>query len=119
MTSSIFELVKTVELDIQLRDHSWTTRIELFRDTEKEGYFRCHVWETELFRLTPSFPQDEKNEPAHICDDILMAYRGIAHSEIASRMHEPFRAADAEAAMGMVIEDLKRFLEHVTREKAG
>ena len=119
VTSSIFELVKTIELDIQLSDEdSWTTRIELFCDTEQPNRYRCHVWELELFRLTPSFPRSEKNEPAHITDDTIMVERGITHGNVASRLNEPFDAPNVEAALEMVIEDLKKFLEHVSGEKA-
>jgi hypothetical protein len=40
--------VKTIELDIQLSDEdTWTTRIEIFRDTEQINRYRCHVWELE------------------------------------------------------------------------
>lgn len=118
VTSSTFELVKTIELDIQLRDDdSWTTRIELFRDTEQSNHYRCRVWEHELFRLTPSFPRNEKNEPAHVTDDSIMVERGIAHSEIASKLNKPFESPSIEAALEMIVEDLKKFLEHVTGEK--
>ena len=68
ITSPIYELAKTFELDIQLGEDSYTLRIELFRNTEKERHFRCHAWQLELFRLTPTFPMDENNSPAHICD---------------------------------------------------
>ena len=119
ITSSVFELVKTAELDIQLSDEdSWTVRIEIFRDTEQVNLFRCHVWELELFRLTPSFPRTEEDEPAHITDDVIMVERGIAHSEIASRLNKPFSAPNTETALEMVIEDFKKFLELTTGESA-
>jgi hypothetical protein len=118
--SSIFELAKTVELDIHFNDEdAFTTRIELFRDTEQPNRFRCHVWERELFRLTPSFPRNDANVPAHVTDDHIMVERGIPHSEIASILNETFEAPSVEAALNMVIEDLKKFLEHATGEKAG
>ena len=116
ITSSVFELIKTLELDVQLGADSWSIRIELFRDIETKGRFRCHVWELELFRLTPTFPQDKDNEPAHISDDVLMVDRGIARSRIAYPK-EDIVAPDVNAALEIVLDDLKRFLEHVTREK--
>ncbi len=58
VTGSVFVLAKTVELDIRFNEDAWTARIELFRDTEREGWFRCRVCESEMFRLTPSFPRD-------------------------------------------------------------
>ena len=119
VTSSVFELAKVVELDIQLNEDAWIARIELFRDTEREGWFRCRVWESEMFRLTPSFPRDASGEPAHVADDTIMVERGIARSRLASRLNEGFAAPDVDAALGMVIEDLKGYLEHVTGERAG
>jgi hypothetical protein len=47
-----------------------------------------------------------------------MVERGIARSEIASRLNKPFDAPNIEAALEMVIEDLKKFLEHATGEEA-
>lgn len=119
VTSPVFELVKTVELDIQLGDeYGWTTRIELFREVGRDTRYRCHVWELELFRLTPSFPRNEDGEPAHVTDDTLLVERGIAHGGVASGLNRSFDAPDVEAALEMVAEDLKKFLEHVSGGKA-
>lgn len=115
--SSIFQLVKTVEVDIQLADHAWSLRIELFQDTDQANHFRCHAWESELFRLTPSFPRDENNLPAHITDGMLLVERGIAHQKIDYPL-EDIVAPNVEAALEVVLDDLKRFLEHATREAA-
>jgi hypothetical protein len=115
--SSIYELVKTVELDIQFGDDSWSIRIELLQDTEAQERFRCHVWEIELFRLTPTFPQDENGQPAHVSDGALMVDRGIPRSSI-RYPEEDIIAADVDAALEIVLDDLKRYLEHVTGEEA-
>ena len=117
ITSSVFELVRTAEVDIQLGEDSWTTRIELLRDTEKSDHFRCRVWELDLHRLTPSFPRDENNRPAHITDAAIFVERGIAHSRIEYPL-EDIIASDVDAALEIVVNDLKRFLEHVTGEGA-
>jgi hypothetical protein len=109
--------VKTLELDIQFSgEGAGTTRIELFRDTEHPDRYRCHVWELELFRLTPSFPRNKENEPAHVTDDAIMVERGIPRSDIASLLNAPFEAPGTEAALALVVEDLQKFLEHVTGE---
>ena len=116
ITSPIFELVKTVELDLRLGDNSWSIRIELLQDTEVKERFRCHIWELELFRLTPTFPQDENGQPAHISDDALMVGRGIPHSVI-DYPREAIIAADADAALGIVLDDLKQCLKRITGEE--
>jgi hypothetical protein len=117
ITSSIFELVKTVELDIRFGDNSWSIRIELLQATEVKDHFRCHVWELELFRLTPTFPQDENGQPARISDDMLMVDRGIVGSRIAYPK-EDIIAADVDAALAIVLDDLKQYLMRVTGEDA-
>jgi len=67
--------------------------------------------------LTPTFPQDEDGQSAQISDDLLMVDRGIPRSRIAYP-REDIIAADADAALGIVLEDLKRYLKHVTGEEA-
>lgn len=117
ITSSMFELVKAVELDIRLGDNSWSIRIEMLQDMEAKDHFRCHVWELELFRLTPTFPRGENNQPAHISDDVIMVDRGIARSRIAYPA-EDIIASDVDVALGIVLDDLKQYLKHVTGEEA-
>jgi hypothetical protein len=117
VSSPVFRLVRTLELDLQFGENGWTTRIELFQDTEREDQFRCHVWELEMFRMTPTGPMDENGQPLHICDDVIMVDRGIPRGEVASIMHETFNAANVESALEIVLVDLKNFLEHVTRKK--
>lgn len=117
VTSPVYEWAKTLELDLQLGEDSLTLRIELFCNTEKDNHFRCHVWELEMFRLTPTSPMDENGQPSHICDDILMVDRGIPRSHIPYPLKD-IAAPDIEAALEIVLSDLKGFLEHSTLEKA-
>jgi hypothetical protein len=114
----VFALVKTVELDLAFSDEShgrWTTRIELLQDTESPDHFRCHVWELELFRLIPTFPMDEGEQPAQVSDDALMVERPLPHRQVD---YGDFVAPNADAALEIVISDLKTLLEHVTGEHA-
>jgi len=113
----IYELARSCELDLQLGDESLTYRIELFRDTENANRFRCHVWDLEMFRLKPTFPRDENGKPTHTCDDIVMVDRGMPRSRIAYP-REDIVAPDLDAALEIVLNDLKAFLEHVTAERA-
>ncbi|MBA2646605.1 MAG: hypothetical protein H0U81_07390 [Pyrinomonadaceae bacterium] len=115
ITSAVFELVRVLELDITLGDDFIPTRIELFRDTERDDYFRCHVWELEHFRLTPTFPQDGSGGPAHISDDVIMVERGTTYR--IRGFGGSFTASSADAALEMVIAELNDFLKHVTGEE--
>ncbi|HKQ92665.1 MAG TPA: hypothetical protein VJZ77_18540 [Blastocatellia bacterium] len=116
ITSPVFELVKVIELDITLGDVFSPIRIELFQDTERTDFFRCRVWELELFRMTPTFPMDE-GKPLHISDDVIQVERSATY-RISKDLCDGYVAADADAALQKIIDDLKSFLEHVTFEKA-
>ena len=122
VTTPVYELVRTVELNIRFPNDSWTIRIELLRSTETEGRFRCHLWELESFRLTPSFPRDENNLPAHLTDDIIMLERTSFLSTGRGRKprftYEDFAAPNPDAALEIVIDQLKKVLEHITGERS-
>jgi hypothetical protein len=118
ITSPVFELVKVIELDITLGDVFIPTRIEIFQDTERTDFFRCRLWELELFRLTPTFPMEEGGKPLHISDDVIQVERSATRSRFRDLSYEGYAAADADAALQKIIDDLKSFLEHVTGEKA-
>jgi len=117
VTSPLYELARSFEVDVQLGDDSLTFRIELFRNKERPDSFRCHVWDLEMFRLTPTFPRDENGDPSHVCDDVLMVDRGIPQSRVAYP-REDIIASNIDAALEIVLNDLKAFLEHVTAERA-
>jgi hypothetical protein len=72
----------------------------------------------EMFRLTPTFPQDENDQPAHIADDSILVMRPIAHGKLTYEDYKSFVAPHPEAALEVIVNDLKTFLEHVTGEKA-
>jgi hypothetical protein len=114
ITSPVFELVKTVEVDLQLGDEMWPTRFEILRDTERQDHFRCRVWQLEMFRIQSTFPQTGER-PAHQPSDhtLIVEWEG-AHVG----RYDDFVAADADAALKKVIEDFCKFLEHTTGEKA-
>lgn len=71
-----------------------------------------------MFRLTPTVPVDENGHAAHVSDDMIMVERSSVRGPDASIMHKTFDAASVETALEMVVEDLKKFLEHVTSEEA-
>ncbi len=114
ITGPVFELVKTVELDLALCDEIWPTRFEILRDTERQDFFRCRVWQLETFRIQSTFPQSGDG-PSHQPSDhrILVEWEGRNVGG-----YKDFMAASAEAALRIVIEDFREFLEHTTQEKA-
>ena len=115
--SPVYELGKTYELDVRLGEVTYKIRVELLRNTEKADHFRCHVWELELFRLTPTFPMDEKGQPAAISDDTVMVDRGM-NLGIRDSAQEDIVAPSIEAAFAIVMNDLKTSLEQSPSKKA-
>ena len=113
ITRRVFEKIKTIEFDVTLGEESFSIRFELFRDTERKDHFRCHMWELEFFRLTPTFPMNDKGQPHNISDDIVMAER----STKLNKSYDDFIAPDPDTALHMVLEDFKLRLEHWTRIK--
>jgi hypothetical protein len=78
ITSPVFELVKTVLLDITLAEVYIPTRIEIWQDTERKDRFRCYIWELERFNLTPTFPQDETGKPRDTSSDVTQVERSMS-----------------------------------------
>jgi hypothetical protein len=115
ITSSIYELVKVVELDLTLNE-SWPIRFEVFRDTEKQGHFRCRIWQLERHEIQPTFPQDEQGRP--LPDHLYSPLIAVDFGGPKMKDYDDIIARDADAALGEVLEDFKRFLEHVSLEEA-
>lgn len=114
MSGPIFELLRTIEIDLALSDENLIPlRIELFRETSDSSRFRCRLWEREHFRLTPSFPQDGAGKPKHVADTELL----FEASTQLARDYSDFRATDEEAALAKVWQDLTERVEHWTGRK--
>jgi len=114
ITSPVFELVKTVEVDLALGDEMWPTRFEILRDTERQDRFRCHVWQLEHFRIQSTFPQTG-GRPGHEPSDHRLNVEWVGPHV---GHYDDYVAADADAALRKVLEDFRKFLEHTTLEKA-
>jgi len=113
ITSPVFELVKTIEVDLQFGDETWPTRFEIFCDPERQDHFRCRVWQLEFFRIQSTFPKSG-GSPAHKPSDhrLIVEWEGPHVGN-----YDDFVAADADAALKTVIEDFRKFLEHTTGER--
>lgn len=110
----VFELIRTIEIDLALSDEFVVPlRIELFRETKDSSRFRCRLWEREHFRLTPSFPQDDTGKPKHTSDSELLFE---ASTQLAED-YSDFSAANEEAALAKVWQDLTARVDHWTGRK--
>ena len=63
VSATVFELLRTFEVDLEIEEDAWPVRIELYRDKEDEAHFRARVWLLETFRIQPTFPQREDGLP--------------------------------------------------------
>src|SRR5437870_10059937 len=105
VTSDIYELVKTIEFDLEVGDKFLPTRVEVFRDTQRKRHFRCHMWELEYYHVESTFSRDPRSKRQGTpSDEPILVERTW---EISSKFLD-FEAADAEAA-------LKKFLDVLAR----
>ena len=107
----LYELIKTMEVDLELGNDSFSLRIELFQSTSSSGWFRARLWRTEFYRLQSTFPQDTNSgQPAHHpSDEIIQIY----WSPYPSQDYQYFQAEDPPAALQRVLDDVRRFVERV------
>ena len=111
--SPVYELVKIVEVDLQLNAEFWPVRFELFRNTEIQGQFRCRIWQAQRFRIQSTFPQNSNGSPLDRPSDelIWVEFMGL------DRRYENFAAPSPEAGLESVLADFRRFLEKTTGRK--
>ncbi len=112
--SPIFELKKSLVVDLEVADYAFELRIELFQDTERTQHYRCRLWELDSFRLKDTKPMVKSGRPKDVSDDVLPSGR-------ASRLqgdYGNFKAANEKAAIKIVLSDLMERLESWTGDKA-
>lgn len=115
--TNFLKLVGTYEVDLDFGpEWGFPLRIELFKDTERRGWFRAHTWELEHFNLEPTFPGKSKaGKPMRYKScELVMLER--AHQLTGD--YDYFKAKSEADALGKVVADLKERLGHWTKEQA-
>jgi hypothetical protein len=115
--TSFLKLVATYEVDLDLGpDLSFPLRLELFKDTERKGWFRAHAWELESFNLEPTFPSKTKSgKPRrYLASELIMLERGTQ----LTGNYDAFKADNETDALAKIVEDLKGRLAHWTKVRA-
>ncbi len=105
--SSVYELLKVLEFDLDLGDDRFPLRLEIFRSLDDSCLFRARIWRTEFFRIQSSFPQED-GKPSHDPSDELIL---LDFSDYLAENYDDFRANSIEAAIDLIFEDLKHFLD--------
>lgn len=99
-------LVRTLELDVELGGEPMVLRLEIFRAANERDAYRARLWRRALYRMSPSFPRNDEDEPIERTDDSLF----VEWAELLDGDYERFEADSDDAAQDRVLEDLERAL---------
>lgn len=102
----VFTLVRTLELDVELGDEPMVLRVEILKARHQKQLYRARLWRREIYRMTPSFPRDEQDEPSERSDESLW----VEWPELLEKEYEQILAPSEEAAEDRVVDDLRRSL---------
>ena len=100
-----YDLVKTGEMEFQLGDETVRLTIEIFRNQAKPHDFYARIWDCELFRLQPTFPQDKKGKPKHKTDDPIRVERS---PQFLARDFIPTEVRDGQEAFRKIVRAIKQ-----------
>jgi hypothetical protein len=106
--SPIYDLIKTIEFEIEIGDDQFSMRIELFRCVSEPNRFRARLGRFERFRIQSTFPQEPiTHQPAHSPSDeeILIDSRIWLTGN-----YDDFKANTPESAIQLILDDFKGFL---------
>lgn len=118
ITSAVFELTGTYEIDIKLdnksNEDSFSLRIELFRSLADKKNFRYKIWRDELFRIQSTFPLDNKGKHMHKpSDELILVGLALPHFGASGKIN----AESHKKALSKIIKGFGRSLEYITSEK--
>lgn len=104
MRVTCYDLVKTGEMEFELGEETVRLTIEIFRNQAKPHDFYARIWDCELFRLQPTFPQSEKGEPKHKTDDPIRVERS---PQFLARDFIPTEVKDGQEAFRKIVRAIK------------
>jgi hypothetical protein len=109
ISSTVFVLVRTLEVDLEIEGDAWPVRIELYRDKEDETHFRARVWLLETFRVQPTFPQSDEGLPQDDPgdEDVLVEWSYNLGEDFSS-----YAAENEDEALEVVVAALEDFAAH-------
>ena len=114
--TNFLKLVGTYELDLDLGPElAFPLRLEVFKDTERRGWFRVHVWQLEAFNIEPAFPvkRNGKRKRYKSTEDLLLERGHQLTGE-----YDYFKAGSEDTALARIVKDLEERLAHWTCIKA-
>jgi hypothetical protein len=102
----VFILVRTLELEVDLGDAPLVLRVEILEARHQEQLYRARLWRRELYRMVPSFPRGEDDEPSERTDDTMF----VEWPELLQGEYDAIVAQSADAAEEKVLDDLRHSL---------
>lgn len=106
----VFELIKSFEFEISSDKGKIRGKVEIFQNVENSKHFRFSTSEAEMFRLTPTFPQNEKEQPLHITDEMLWTERIFSGTNNGKK---EFIAEDVDEAIRFGLLQIETFYNHL------
>ena len=108
VTSPVFILVETYEFQVEIGEDEWPTRVELFEAINKPNTYRARIWQTEFFRIQPTFSHDDKSDPKHEPSDEEIQ---IDQNSLLAGDFSQFTAKNREDALNKVVNAMSEHLE--------
>jgi len=111
VSATVFELLRTVEVDLEIEGDAWPVRIDLYQEQEDETHFRARVWLLETFRIQPTFPQSDQGLPQDDAgdEDVLVEWSYNLNEDFNS-----FNAENEEEALAQILAALEDFAAQAT-----
>jgi hypothetical protein len=104
MKVACYDLVKTGEMEFQVGDETVRLTIEIFRNQAKPHDFYARIWDCELFRLRPTFPQGTKGKPVRWTDEPIRVERS---PQFLARAFMPSEVKDGPEAFRKIVRAIK------------
>src|SRR5258706_1309376 len=111
----LYQLLKTVQFDVELGDDSFALRVELFQAKWSMQTFRDNIWRTEFYQIQSTFPQNPSSgRPKHRPSDEVIL---IDWSTNVPGDYSRFEAASSSVALNIVLNSIRSTLDRATGGK--
>ncbi|MGQ0542486.1 MAG: hypothetical protein ACT4O9_11655 [Blastocatellia bacterium] len=110
MKKKAFQLVKTIEFEIESEKEKIRGRLELFQDLERSDNFKLLSSEANQFRMQPTFPQDVDGLLTDSFDELIWSEKTFPGMSLLNR---EFRAPSLDDAVKEMLADLEGFENHL------
>lgn len=101
----VFQQYEVFEVDLTVGQEMHPTRVEIFKELGSDDHYRVRIWQIEMFRISPTFPQDSRTGvPSHaFTDESLM----IQREWLLKENHLSFRGTSIEEVRQTILADLR------------